>query len=137
MRCNGMGADREFTNIRVVASKKKGLRVNRERSFWKEAGEIPEERWIYKPREDLNNQSSLRKATGKVKAYRAVPRAKCLRILRFCLSSAPSSKDRSSSCSLIQLPFSISAQYLPLDAFSSRSHSTLKETGRTQRQLRS
>lgn len=29
--CDGMGADCEFTNIRVVASKKKGLRVNRER----------------------------------------------------------------------------------------------------------
>lgn len=31
----GVGADCEFTNIRVVASKKKGLRVNRERRSWR------------------------------------------------------------------------------------------------------
>lgn len=29
VRHDGMGAHREFTNIRVVVSKKKGLRVNR------------------------------------------------------------------------------------------------------------
>lgn len=33
MRRDGMGADREFTNIRVVVSKRKGLRVNREQSL--------------------------------------------------------------------------------------------------------
>lgn len=46
MRRDGMGADREFTNIRVIVSKKKGLRVNRERSLLEAGGggEIPEER---------------------------------------------------------------------------------------------